>query len=260
MTIGDEGKKWTSAKKVEFVLGQMANGNTREEVAEELGYKDWKGLDVLMRRQRYVFKDEQYVQKDEIGQGKQGRRPPESVRIVLQDLDNGNQDFELIAQKLGMKNADDVRQFMRVQGWIYSSEAGTYVRNVRQEQALRNDVKPDAGAEVEIHGDVKVDVNNLAEFEGLDAYLPLLSFLKEHQEELQRLLVKPRHANTIPRYRIPGGNTVTKSTTMNSRLDLLIRDFAKDSGISQRVVVETAILQFLEVHGYAKQVAALLHG
>jgi hypothetical protein len=47
---------------------------------------------------------------------------------------------------------------------------------------------------------------------------------------------------------------------MSSNLDQLIRDFAKEMGVSQRVIFEAALIQFMERYGYGRQVGILLNG
>jgi hypothetical protein len=45
---------------------------------------------------------------------------------------------------------------------------------------------------------------------------------------------------------------------MSSNLDQLIRDFSSEMGVSQRVIFEAALIQFMGRYGYAKQVRTLL--
>jgi len=47
---------------------------------------------------------------------------------------------------------------------------------------------------------------------------------------------------------------------MSSTLDQLIRDFSAEMGVSQRVIFEAALIQFMERYGYARQVRKLLEG
>ena len=45
---------------------------------------------------------------------------------------------------------------------------------------------------------------------------------------------------------------------MSSNLDQLIRDFVDEMGVSQRMVFEAALIQFMERYGYVRQVKRLL--
>jgi hypothetical protein len=94
---------------------------------------------------------------------------------------------------------------------------------------------------------------------GLERFLPLLEYLEAHKGHLEHLL-QTTDSKQIPHYNFHGGNTITKSVSMSSNLDQLIRDFAKEMGVSQRVIFETALIQFMEKYGYAKQVGILLNG
>lgn len=53
---------------------------------------------------------------------------------------------------------------------------------------------------------------------------------------------------------------MTKSFTMGMKLDQLVRDFSAETGVTQRVIVEAALVQFMEKYGYARQVRKLLQG
>lgn len=42
-------KKLSTEEKVRRILEGQEAGSTRDELAKSLGYKDWRGIDVLMR-------------------------------------------------------------------------------------------------------------------------------------------------------------------------------------------------------------------
>jgi hypothetical protein len=88
---------------------------------------------------------------------------------------------------------------------------------------------------------------------GLERFLPLLEYLEDNKDQLKHLL-QTTDSKQIPHYNFQGGNTITKSVSMSSNLDQLIRDFAKEMGVSQRVIFEAALIQFMERYGYARQV------
>jgi hypothetical protein len=87
--------------------------------------------------------------------------------------------------------------------------------------------------------------------------LPLLEYLEDNKDQLKHLL-QTTDSKQIPHYNFQGGNTITKSVSISSNLDQLIRDFAKEMGVSQRVIFEVALIQFMERYGYARQVKRLL--
>jgi len=86
-----------------------------------------------------------------------------------------------------------------------------------------------------------------------------LKDVKDHKDQLEYLL-QTTDSMQIPHYNFHGGNTITKSVSMSSNLDQLIRDFSSEMGVSQRVIFEAALIQFMEHYGYGKQVKALLEG
>jgi hypothetical protein len=94
---------------------------------------------------------------------------------------------------------------------------------------------------------------------GLERFLPLLEYLEDNKDQLEHLL-QTTDSKQIPHYNFQGGNTITKSVSISSNLDQLIRDFAKEMGVSQRVIFEVALIQFMERYGYGRQVGILLNG
>ena len=87
----------------------------------------------------------------------------------------------------------------------------------------------------------------------------MLEYLEENLDRLETIL-QTYDSKNIPHYNFRGGITITKSVSMSSTLDQLIRDFSAEMGVSQRVIFEAALIQFMERYGYARQVRKLLEG
>jgi len=262
--------KLTSTEKARLVVQQMANGMDRELVAHELGYKNWRGLDVLMRREGYVYRDARYVRAAGESPCQEAMRLiPQPIRITLDLLKRGNRNLEEIAIKAGLRSRMELAEYMRAHGWQWDSEQETYVES-DQKQGLRamGEDAPQEAVRTAIPSESidRVDTgsvdNHDSSLDGarhLEQFIPLLSFLGDHEAELHRILSKPKvDDGTIPKYSFPGSLVVTKSVSMASTLDQLIRDFSQETGMSQRIVFEAALVQFLRQHGYAPQVDSLL--
>jgi hypothetical protein len=91
----------------------------------------------------------------------------------------------------------------------------------------------------------------------MDTYLPLLSFLKQHEETLHVLVSAQSTVGRIPRYILPG-IPVTKSVHMNYGLDQLVREFSQEKNMSQRDIFEVALVAFFKKYGYHQEVDTLL--
>ena len=250
--------KLSTEDKVKRILEGLDAGSTRDELAKSLGYKNWRGIDVLMRRQGYICNDGMYLLPEQKKQTSPESFVPQPVRIVLDQLESGNRDLVDIAARAGLRDRKDLTVYMKSQGWLWSSEKRTYIKEEptstpREAQVLQNEPKDDSLKPERI----------LTEQGGpgassLEDFLPLLNFLREHQGELEELLGSSLATNQIPHYKFPSGVTVTKSVSMASSLDQLIRDFSSEMGVSQRVIFEAALIQFMEQYGYARQVRGLL--
>lgn len=243
-------KRVSKEEKIKTILEGLDSGQTREDLAVSLGYKDWRGIDVLMRRDGYVYKDDRYVLPEEKEPYQPEAFMPEPVRIVLQELKIGEKDFSAIAAKAGFTDRNDLTTYMKAQGWLWSSAEGTYIKeNVNGREM---DIEPidEQMPEAEIPT-VEAEVN-------FERFLPLLEYLEAHKDHLEYLL-QTIDSKQIPHYNFHGGNTITKSVSMGSNLDQIIRDFAKEMGVSQRVIFEAALIQFMERYGYGRQMETLLH-
>jgi len=244
-------KKLSKEEKIEMILESLAAGQTRDELAEVLGYKNWRGIDVFMRREGYLLEDGNYVLPEQEGEYKPERFLPGPVRIVLNQLEKGNRDLSDIAVRAGFKTRRDLTNYMKSQGWLWCTDQNTYIKEGLVPQELAMDPN-DEQAEESNTLDHKEILDS-----SLDRFLPLLEFLEANQDQLESMLQNV-DSNQIPKYNFHAGHNVTKSVFMSGNLDQLIRDFSTEMGVSQRVMFETALIQFMERYGYAKQVKVLL--
>ena len=242
-------KRLSKKGKITKILEGLDSGQSREDLAVALGYKDWRGIDVLMRREGYVYKNDRYVLPKENEPYQSEAFMPEPVRIVLRELKMGEKDFSAIAAKAGFTDRNDLATYMKAQGWLWSSAEGTYIKE------SSNGKKPDVEPIDEQLPEAEAStVETEVDFE---RFFPLLEYLEDHKDQLERLL-QTTDSKQIPHYNFHGGNTITKSVSMSSNLDQLIRDFVDEMGVSQRMVFEAALIQFMERYGYANQVKSLL--
>lgn len=251
----------TIEEKMKFVLDGLVSGVSREELAKSLGYGNWRGIDSLFRRRGYIFKNGIYVQPQKEKTGELDLSTPNPIRIALRQLDVGERDLSTIAEKAGFKNRTDLANYMRGHGWIWDSEKGTYV--------VQKDSGPDNMSKTENYDELQLELvdNRSGDKERVDeqelgsdlnGYGPMLQFLEENLEKLEVLLASVGFGR-LPHYSFHTGNVITKSVSMSSNLDLLIRDFSADKGVSQRIILEAALIQFMQKHGYSKEVEMLLN-
>lgn len=184
---------------------------------------------------------------------------PQPVRIVLEQLGSGNKDFADVARRAGFRDRQDLTAYMKAQGWLWSSERETYIKETSADGEEATEVGGRAPGDKLVAPETSLEGQSELGDPSLENFLPLLNFLQENQEQLEELLdLASLDTTQIPHYRYSSGVTVTKSVTMSTRLDQLIRDFSAEMGVTQRIIVEAALIQFMEKYGYAKQVGRLL--
>ena len=94
--------------------------------------------------------------------------------------------------------------------------------------------------------------------EGTEEYLPFLRYLYENRDELYQLLTGTRDDGIIPRYAIPG-QVKTKAIYMSDMVAKLAVEFCKEKNLSQREVMEGALLEYLMKYGFKREVDGLLN-
>lgn len=253
-------QKLSTEEKVKRVLEGLEAGRTRDELAKSLGYKDWRGIDVLMRRRGYICNDGMYLLPEQKKQCTQEPFVPQPVRIVLDQLQSGSRDLVDIAAKAGFRDRKDLTVYMKSQGWLWSSEMRTYIKDGSTPTPKETEVSQSVTKDDSFEPERTVTEQGGLRASSLEDFLPLLNFLQEHQGELEELLNSSPATSQIPHYKFPSGVTITKSFTMGMNLDQLVRDFSAETGVTQRVIVEAALIQFMEKYGYARQVMKLLEG
>lgn len=198
-----------------------------------------------------LYRNNSYALPEEKGEFQPEPFVPQSVRIVLRAIEAGETDFTVIANKAGFRDRSELATYMKAQGWNWSSTERTYIK-----EGISDEEGP---AEIEPTEEVTDQENGLSISADIDIrrFLPLLEYLEENLDRLETIL-QTYDSKNIPHYNFRGGITITKSVSMSSTLDQLIRDFSAEMGVSQRVIFEAALIQFMEKYGYAEQVKSCL--
>ena len=93
--------------------------------------------------------------------------------------------------------------------------------------------------------------------EGIEEYIPFLRFLYEKRDDIYQLISGTREDGQIPRYAIPG-LVRTKAIYMSDTIAKLAGEFSKEKNITQREVMEAALVEYLMKYGFKREVGALL--
>lgn len=256
----------SNADKIQRVLEGLGAGKDRDVIASELGYKNYRSLDVFMRRQGYSWDRRNLIyvlpgEKADTGAKYSGPLPPGKAGRVIAQFSIGKLDARGIAKKLGFESHRDMAAYMESRGYYWDSELGNYVSgggDGQRQQPAPQEPRPAGAGDRGIAAAASQATG--AEVGALGRYLPLLEFLAEKEQDLREMLgEKPgRPADgSFPRYGIPG-RSVTKSVYMSNQLDELIRMFSEEKGIHQREIFEIALVDFFRKYGFEREIQSIM--
>lgn len=152
-----------------------------------------------------------------------------------------------IARQVGLKNHRQLAEYMRVKGYIWSVEKRNYIKHqgkyTNHEAIISNSPSPAA--------DIKKDISPL------EKYLPLLELLEKNKEQLLNILATTPTTSQLPRHTLLG-TAKTKSIYINELLAELVAKFSKTKHITQREIIEGALVEYLKRYGFKQEVESLL--
>ncbi len=227
---------------------EMLKFKTRDEVAEELNYKNYKSLDMYMRRKNFTFDREkqQYVpmqtRVEKMKKDLKSYAPAKVVSIITAFEDEGV-DPKAVAKQAGFNDHKEMAEYMKAKGYEWNVYKNNYVKVVGR-------VEDDNNAALEQPPEDGVP-------ERIEEYTPFIRFLYEKRDDLYQLLSGTKEDGKIPRYAVPG-LTRTKAIYMSDMVANLTAEFSHEKNITQREIVEAALIEFLQKYGYKQEVEALL--
>ncbi|MGF7184403.1 hypothetical protein GGQ84_000486 [Desulfitispora alkaliphila] len=241
-------------EKVDYIIQGIDEGKDREQLAKDLGYKNYKSMDMFVRRQGYSW--DRHLKKYFLPEERefQNPSPQGKVREVIHCFDRLGPDPKRVSKEVGFKDHRELALYMKSKGYYWDDDLGNYKCNGEVAEEEVGSISED---------DFNQPVVKLAETKqnaSFTEYEELLSYLWEHQEELKNLIVSSREKQEIgqvPRYTL-SGHPITKSIYMQSSLAQMITDFSKEKNIKQNDLVATALIEFFKKYGYKQEVEILL--
>ena len=258
-----ESLEWSTEEKVQAILAGLSENKSRDELAEDLGYKNYRSLDMTMRRQGYCWDagEGRYYKPSE-------QRLPASSRLrltvpagkpgkIINSFAQGTLDVKEIAVREGFADHREMASYMKAQGYVWCANKNNYARDADEEDEVASapdgsDVVPVPDRNVQFATGPSGDIQD---------YLPHLEWLRQNVSTLEAIIGDRTHegaaVGNIPRYAVPG-IFITKSVHMSNQLDQLVRDFSVEKNISQRDIFAVALAEFFRKYGYRKQIETLL--
>lgn len=156
-----------SDERVHHIKKAIASGKTREQVARELGYANYRSLDMFMRRRQYYWypSRKNYFASKKI---KKEITPDNRIEAVLR-LFEQKVDARAIASQLQFKDHREMSQFMRSKGYTWDLDQSVYVYTGKS-KSIETD---------EEHSDSSL----------VERYLPLLKKLEENWPQIVKILI-----------------------------------------------------------------------
>lgn len=255
------------SNRVKTIMSGLLEGKSREDLAKDFQLSSWKSLDIYMRRKGFIWKSENntYIpavtRVDTVISEVASNVPVKAEQIIRKFNQYGTEaDPRVIASEMGFENHREMAEYMEQKGVSWDSEKGNYSANLKvgsTKNNVLNDVERSQGSSSFPPSSKKVLKNVQEEdFGNLSQYLPLLKMLGENKDRLIDLLM-PTSSGAIKKYAVPGAPK-TKSIYMSDLLARLMTEFSESKNLSQREIVEGAIVEYLRRYGYQLEVEKLL--
>ena len=228
---------------------EMLKYQTREEAAKELNYKNWKSLDMYMRRKNFVYdrKQGQYIpaqNRDKKDKKAYKHSAPDKVLRIIDAFDGENPDPKGIAQKEGFENHREMAEYMKTKGFEWNVYKNNYVKIV----GFQEEAEPLEAFK---------DKDEAKKETAIDEFLPFIRFLYDRREKVYQLLNGVKEDGKIPRYAIPG-MARTKAIYMSDKVASVMGEFSREKNVTQREIVEAALVEYLQKYGFKQEVEMLL--
>lgn len=229
------------------ILVALANGLSRQEIAEKLGHMDSRSIDNYMRSQGYAW-------NKELGSY---RRLRTTIRDLNTTVETSERVIEIIshfatgmnarevATRFGFANNRELADYMKHQGFKWNAKTNNYEPISASTKAKETPLPSKTM--------IEEYAASLTSFE-VDFLKELLTFRDVLMPMLQ---VKATLAPKLPSYQMKG-ITHSKSVQMSASLDELLRTFCSENKMSQKQVFEIALIEFLQKYGYENQLGTLL--
>lgn len=233
------------ARKVIEMLKYMS----RDEVAEEFNYKNWRSLDTYMRRKNFVYDNRQgqYIPaENRFKRDKEAFRnaAPNKVLKIIDAFSMENPDPKEIAEREGFADHREMAEFMKAKGYEWNVYKNNYIK-------ITGFVEEPEPLETNSGG------GGNREASAMDEFLPFIRFLYDRREIVYQLLDGVREDGKIPRYAIPG-LAKTKAIYMSDKVADVMGEFSREKNVTQREIVETALVEYLQKYGFKQEIEALL--
>jgi hypothetical protein len=135
-------------------------------------------------------------------------------------------------------------EYMKNKGYEWNAYKNNYLKavgKVEEEKEAPPEAKP-------TREDLPDDIGE---------YLPFIRFLYEKRDDIYHLLTGVKEDGKIPRYAVPG-LVRTKAIYMSDMIAKLAGEFSKEKNVTQREIMEAALIEYLQKYGFKREIDTLL--
>ncbi|NJD04653.1 MAG: hypothetical protein FIA99_19110 [Ruminiclostridium sp.] len=249
-------------KRIELINNLAATGKSRSEIAKELGYSHVGGLTKFAHNQGFEWNYEKglYAVKgtkqdipDVIEETPTGR-----VASIISMFEQ-KMDGKEIAKSLRFGSYQEMADYLKSKGYTWDNAKQNYIKIIvtgepKPEQEKAETIK----TEQKPKKDIEIKSSNSCDC--MEKYSELLKLIDENRDRLAELLNASDKAEDaiVPRYKLHG-LSVTKSIDIPHTLDQMIKEYSNEHNLSQREIVQIALVEFLKKYGYENEVKTVLH-
>lgn len=240
-------------------------GKDRDELAKSFGLKHFKSLDIYMRRRGFRYENDNYIPETttiEKLEEKEHDNLPVKAQKILIDFEEGG-DPRSISKKYHFNSVEELGEYLENHNLYWNSDENKYELqlNIRSsgndkdelEGFKKSDISQDSNRIAEdISSKSKIDLDEMAE------YKDILELLRKNKNKLEQLLESKSGNGKLPNYAVPGINT-TKTFSISSMLSSLVEEYSESKGVSQKNMLQIAMVEFLMNHGYKEEMQILLN-
>jgi AraC-like DNA-binding protein len=228
-------------RQVDRILKMLEEGKEKQDIAKALGYTNPNSLDNYMRRRNFSWDSRQqnFVPAAEKYSGK-GRdnllqlRGVSKAALVISLFSEEGANPKDIAEQVGFTSHSEMGTYMKRKGYEWDTIKGNYVKGkskVDEPEKPAKAVSLEAGALEDV----------------LTGILKTLGEIKESTKRSGPVDIGPV-SKVLPRYQIKGGYG-TKAIRMATVLDEMVRLYSQEHNVSQKDIMEVALVDFLRRYG-----------
>jgi hypothetical protein len=151
--------------------------------------------------------------------------------------------LRLLLNKPGFKDHREMAEYMKNKGYEWNAHKNNYLKAVG-----KVDGKEEPPEAKETREDLPDD---------LVEYAPFIRFLYEKRDDIYQLLTGVKEDGKIPRYAVPG-LVRTKAIYMSDMIARLAAEFSREKNVTQREIMEAALIEYLQKYGSKREVDSLL--